>query len=855
MRYFYHLTSSLPKQPGSIILAITALLLFWPFHPELQAKDDPKNQKVLLSASELDYPPFAVTRADGTADGFSVELLKAVVEEMGMSISFKVDPWHQLKQELADGLLDVLPLVSHSLERDKIYDFTAPYLKLNGTVFIRKGNKEIRHLTDLKTKQVLVMRGDAAHEYVVREKLTDAIIPTDSYEEAFKLLSSGKHDAVVAQQIVGLQLIKKLQLTDIIPVQQEDIVTLKPSALKLDGFEQKFCFAVPKGNQQLLSTLNEGLAIISLNGTYQTLYEKWFAPILPKPQLTLRGLLKNLIYILVPALLILTLSGVWYLKQLVGQKTRILEQEIRERRRIESELTKSNARYMKAQEIGKIGNWEYDIGAKEYWGSTEAIRIFGFNVDSASYSPEQVEGRIVERAIFHETLHVLIEKAAPCSMEFDIITEQPGIRRTLNSRIELERDESGNPARIQIVIQDITEQKQAEEERKRLQSQLNQSQKMEAIGTLAGGIAHDFNNILGAILGYAELARDDSPDGSLVARDIDQVIVASNRARDLIKQILAFSRQVETQPIPLDPAVIFKETIKLLRSSLPSNIAIVQDLDCDCGLILADSTQLHQLLMNLCTNGAHAMEKTGGTLSISLHKQTLSRNDLATDNQVEPGDYVQLSVSDTGVGIPAEIRERLFDPYFTTKETAQGTGMGLAIVHGIVKGYGGFITFASQLGQGSEFRIFLPVLEQHDIEEIRLVEQLIPVGTERILFIDDELMHAEMGQAMLERLGYSVTVRTDSLEALTTFKNQPDDFDMVITDQTMPGMTGVDLARRMLQIRPQLPIILCTGFSSNISEEMVRFIGIQGFALKPLAQKDISTLIRKVLNENKPSGQ
>jgi CheY-like chemotaxis protein len=365
---------------------------------------------------------------------------------------------------------------------------------------------------------------------------------------------------------------------------------------------------------------------------------------------------------------------------------------------------------------------------------------------------------------------------------------------------------------------------------------------------LAGGIAHDFNNILGAILGYAEMAQEDSPTGSLLRKDIDQVVKASHRAKDLVKQILAFSRLTETELIPMQPAIIVREAVKMLRSSLPSTIDIQQDIDVNSGPILADPTQIHQIVMNLGTNALHAMEETGGTLSISLERKTLAEKDIVSEPGLQPGDYVQLSIGDTGPGIAPELWDKIFDPYFTTKEIGKGTGMGLAIIHGIVKSYGGCVFFHSRPGEGTIFQVLLPVVAEYTVVEDK-PEEIVELANERILFIDDEEILAEMGKSMLERLGYQVTVRSSSLEALTTFQNQPDMFDLVITDQTMPGMTGSDLARRILQIRPFMPIILCTGYSSLISEEKVRSLGIKGFAMKPLARKDIAAIIRKVLDK------
>jgi PAS domain S-box-containing protein len=417
--------------------------------------------------------------------------------------------------------------------------------------------------------------------------------------------------------------------------------------------------------------------------------------------------------------------------------------------------------------------------------------------------------------LFHKYDRKALAAGGPSSNEEQITFADDG-REAILETIKTPMFESdGKLVGILGIGRDITARKKAEAERDELQAQLQQAQKLEAIGTLAGGIAHDFNNILGAIVGYSEMIRDDSPPGSPSIHDINQVIKASHRAKDLVKQILAFSRQVENQKIPMQPAVIVKEAITLLRSSLPTTITTKQDIDPDAGVVLADPTQIHQIVMNLSTNAFHAMEAKGGTLTISLQKKILSQDDLATIPDLQPGTFVQLSVKDTGEGILPEIRERIFDPFFTTKEVGKGTGLGLSMVYSIVTSCNGSIVCDSRLGEGTEFRIILPVLEGHAVEE-KESTGLTPHGKEHILLIDDEEMLAELGQAMLKRLGYHVTTRTNSLDALMTFQNQTDTFDLIITDQTMPGMTGVDLARRILQIRPEMPIILCTGYSSLI---------------------------------------
>lgn len=394
---------------------------------------------------------------------------------------------------------------------------------------------------------------------------------------------------------------------------------------------------------------------------------------------------------------------------------------------------------------------------------------------------------------------------------------------------------------------DNTDQKRVEKEKDLLQRQLIQAQKIEAIGTLAGGIAHDFNNILGAVIGYAEMARDASEPGSEIGDYLDRVLEASQRASSLVNQILAFSRQADTQKIILDPIHIIKEVVKLLRASLPATITITVDYGEDSGAVFADPTQFHQVILNICTNAFHAMERTGGSLTVNVSCCEVDRDQLQNFPTVLPGKFVRVVIADTGTGIPQELLAKIYEPYFTTKNIGDGTGLGLSIVHGIVNTSGGFITCESVVGKGTSFALYFPYHDKKVSMDISN-DQVCASGSEHILFVDDEAILVELGKEMFERLGYTVTVRTSSLEALTTFQNQPDLFDLVITDQTMPGMTGLELGRHMLMLRPDLPIILCTGFSKMVDERLAKANGIKAFAYKPLAKHKMAALIRSVLD-------
>ena len=402
----------------------------------------------------------------------------------------------------------------------------------------------------------------------------------------------------------------------------------------------------------------------------------------------------------------------------------------------------------------------------------------------------------------------------------------------------------GRFVRLQIAT-DISRIKDLEKESLRIQAQLQQAQKMEAIGTLAGGIAHDFNNILSAVIGYTEIALADVPEDTSQHRNLQEVLKAGSRARDLVKQILTFSRQTEQELKPVQINQIIRETLKLLRASLPTTVKISHDIQSDSAA-LADPTQIHQVIMNLFTNAAHAMRPSGGQLKIELSDVLLGGSFIEQHPYLSPGEYIKLRVIDTGHGMEKAILERIFDPFFTTKERGEGTGMGLAVVLGIVKSHGGTITVESELGKGATFNVFLPVILQevdHDIQ----TKAPIQTGTERILFIDDEKSLVDLGQQILERLGYDVTIRTSSVEALELFMEQPQKFDLVITDMTMPNMTGDELAAKLMNIRADIPVILCTGYSERISRERAHGLGIKEFILKPIVMRELAKTVRSVL--------
>jgi PAS domain S-box-containing protein len=468
------------------------------------------------------------------------------------------------------------------------------------------------------------------------------------------------------------------------------------------------------------------------------------------------------------------------------------------------------------------------------------------------YSVEELKSKSFIEFIHPDDREMVIEnhikrikgEEIPNIYSFRIIHRDGSVRWAELNSISINWE--GKPATLNFMT-DITSRKQAEEFKAKLEAQLQQSQKMEAIGTLAGGIAHDFNNILAVIIGYTELARDRSQKENK-EQYLQEILMGTERARNLIKQILTFSRQDDhTEKKPLDIKVLLKEAVKFLRSSIPTTVEInhhTTEEDCN---IMADPTQMHQVVMNLCTNAAHAMKEAGGILNIELTTPELGKGDIPNYPDLQPGHYVKLTVSDTGYGIDPAIVQRVFEPFFTTKSVDEGTGLGLSVVYGIVKGHGGAINVYSEQGKGAVFHIYLPRIIQAEAMEVEMDKPVIG-GTERILFVDDETALVDIGMRMLSSLGYHTTVAESSIAALDKFHAEPHRFDLVITDMTLPKMTGIDLSRKMLKIRPDIPIILSSGIKDHETEAQATSLGIKAYVIKPLTRRELALAVRDVLD-------
>ena len=521
--------------------------------------------------------------------------------------------------------------------------------------------------------------------------------------------------------------------------------------------------------------------------------------------------------------------------------------DITERKQAEETLRLSEFRLNEAQQLAHVGSFYYDFTADSIWWSDETYRIFRLDPGSRPLSFDDM------RAMIHPDDMEYWESATQRAMdgghgvvnEYRIIFSDGTVRHHyVLSYAKVGAD--GHPLEINGTVQDVTERKLAEKENAELESRLLQAQRIEAIGSLAAGIAHDLNNILFPISGLSEMLLDDIPSDSPAHEHIEQIHRSTQRATDLVKQVLAFSRQSTPRRLPIRIQPILKEALNLIRASIPMHIEISSDIEPDCGMVSADPTQIHQIAMNLITNAYHAVEETGGTINIEL-KETEFKPDGLPDNPITAPKYVVLTVSDTGTGIDKTLINKIFDPYFTTKEHGKGTGLGLSVVYGIVREYCGDIQVFSEIGKGTTFHVYLPLLEGFMDSKTSDASRNYPAASESILLVDDEEPIAQMMQLILERLGYQVTTRTDSLDALSIFRDNPMKFNLVISDRGMPNMTGDQLAEELLSIRPEIPIILCTGFCTENEEKRAHAIGVRGLLMKPVTTADLAKMVRKVL--------
>lgn len=770
---------------------------------------------------------------NGEFQGLAADYVRLIEKRLNFRFDIvRCKTWEEAVKKAKKREVDVLCSFTRTKERERWMSFTKPYIKIPTVILTRDDADEDLTLDTLSDMKVTFTRGWIIDDYL-RENFTQLkMLPAIDADAALNNLVTKKADAWVTALTVAANKIEEHKITNLRIAGNTDLHFLLSMASRKDW--------------PILNTiLNKGLAQISKTER-EDIFQKWIT-LKQKNIFISEKFWFILIVITGGALLPITIIYYWNrtLKNSVEQKTEELAVELKERKRAEEERRDAVMKQHEAVRAGNVGLWDWDLIANKVSYSAEWKRQIGYEEHEIVDDFKEWESRV-----HPDDLQPTIEKVQRSIKEIheDYRSEfrfrhRDGSYRWILAQASFVQDETGRPVRMLGSHIDITEKKEME-------TRLQQSQKMEAIGNLAGGIAHDFNNILSPIIGMAELLLADLPKNSEIYENAQEILNAGKRAGDLVNQILAFSRQSEHKLIPIRIQHILKEVIKLIRSTLPSYIEIIEDIQPDSGLVMADPTQMHQVAMNIITNAYHAVESQGGKITIQL-KETDWAAGKAADTFLDPGRYVVLSISDNGQGISSDVMTKIFEPYFTTKEQGKGTGLGLAVAYGIIKEHKGDIRVHSEPGTGTTFSIYLPKMKKYAEAAAIPDPGGYPTGTERILLVDDDQSIANLEKKMLERLGYHVTSRVNSIEALEAFKAMPNHFDLFITDMNMPNMPGDQLAKEIKAIRADIPIIICTGFSERIDNKKAANLGIEAFLMKPIILSELAKTVRKVLDGNK----
>ncbi|MFT5699228.1 MAG: two-component system cell cycle sensor histidine kinase/response regulator CckA [Desulforhopalus sp.] len=523
-----------------------------------------------------------------------------------------------------------------------------------------------------------------------------------------------------------------------------------------------------------------------------------------------------------------------------------------ERKQYEQALISSEKKYRTILETMVEGYFEQDQNSIITLANPAMCRILDKPVEKVVGTNFKVLLENLETNTINDKFQdIFNSQKTTLNIEFELILSNDSIRY-LEGTFSSILDDNNAITGKKGIVRDITEKKKAEQTQKKLEEKLQQSQKLESIGTLAGGIAHEFNNMLAIIMGNNELIMDELPQGSFAKESTEEIRIAGRRAREVVKQLLTFSRQDNAVKKVMDFNFVVQESMKLICSSTPANIKIEQNISPDTYSVVGNATQISQILINLCNNAVDALPEKGGRISIELLNETIDKNQTKPQVKLPPGQYAKLMVSDNGIGMDGEILGRVFEPYFTTKDIGEGTGIGMAVVHGIVERHGGAIIVDSKPGQGTAFTIFLPAHEVL-LEQKTDAQDILPVGDEHILYVDDEPSIAILGRRLLESLGYTTESTTKPEKALDMVRSDPNRFDLLITDMAMPNMTGDQLVIETLKIRQDMPTIICTGYSAKLSEEEATQIGVRSYLMKPINRSELAKIVRKVLDGAKSS--
>lgn len=814
--YFFRI---LPLLIGALLLTATPVT-----SSSLQLSDKERQwlseHPVIRVSGPQAFPPFQFFNEDGQYVGIASDYLEYVAMQLGVTIQYAPKTkWSRILELIKNRELDILSCAAITEGRKEFLLFSEPHIKFPLVVISRKDGPSIRNIQDIEGMRLALKEKISTEEWLKKHKIKVEINYISSPAEALRAVSLGQSDVAIENLAAASYLIEKNGYTNL------------KIATSIDVDDYALAIGIRKDWPIFQSILNKSLAAIT-EQKHREIRQRWFS-VRYEHGITAFDIL---IWVLGPCLVMSVILGTFTLWN------RRLVKEIEERKKVELRLRESERKMTTL--IDNLPGMVYRCRNEHNWPmefiSDGCSRVTGYQPNEISNDSPIKYGDIIhpeDQQYVWDHVQQGVGKKENFEIEYRIIAKS-GKTKWVWERGTIVSDIQTNNIYLEGFIADITRQKD-------LAEKLQQSQKIEAIGTLAGGIAHDFNNLLSSVIGYTEFAIEESEQGSTQHGDLQEVLSAGIRAKDLVRQILTFARKSEVTLKPARLDLIIAEALKFLRATIPVDIKIKHSLKSQ-SLVLGNATQIHQIIMNLCSNAAQAMEDNGGILELNLTEIDNTKGNYQPDLQKEH--YLRLTISDTGGGITSQDLEKIFEPYFTTKPTGEGTGLGLAMVHGIVESYGGKIEVSSTLNVGTEFTIYLPTVKDNTVSQETRIKAL-PGGNEHILFIDDEVSLAKMGERLLTQLGYVVTIATSSIEGFQIFETAPYDYDLIISDITMPEMTGDKLTKKIAEIRPDIPVILCTGFSKKLTEKEALELGSKALIYKPIDKEELALTIRKVFRE------
>lgn len=749
--------------------------------------------------------PYSFVDEQGNVTGFSWELTREIERVMGLKFDWVVGTSPELRDKFRAGQVDLLPHWARFAEREAEIDFSVPYLTMSGALFVRSDERGIQSLEDMRGRRIAVVQGGLGETVLRRAGMEAGMVGAPNVEAALRKVAEGEADAAIAARLTGLVIIHRRELSK-----------LRALDFEVPEHEVIYCFAVRKGERELLARMNEGLAILVQTGRFDEIYRGWFGALQPARFTPLQ-----LASAIAAGLTVALAVALWVVVRLRRLQARIVRQ---------------------ADELRASEEWHRTV----FDGAHEGLLVLepeaggrGFGLRQINRSGQRFLGLAGQPEPGTDLGGLL---GADAGLAERLLT---GARQEGLPEFEYERAGGAGWWRVAVTplgrfslvsLVDITESVRARLQLRQQEQRLMQSQKLEAIGTLAGGVAHDFNNVLTAIMGNAELAQFSVAPGSPEAENLHNIMLASRRAQQLVQQILAFSRRTEVSREPLVLTPIVRETTEFLRAVARGAIELRHESKGEMPPVLADAAQVHQALMNIGTNAVHAMRGQGGTISFVEEVVTLDATESAARNaSLPPGTYVRIGVKDTGPGMSAEVVERIFEPFYTTKPPGEGTGLGLSVVHGIMQQHGGAVTVYSQLGRGSLFRLYFPVAAGGAVKPTTRPLAHRAGRGELVLLIDDEPPILRTIQQMLVQLGYRVLAFDQPVRALAEFEADPGRFAVVFTDLTMPGCHGLQVLERVRAVAPRKPVVLASGFFNEREEIEATQLGVHRLLHKPVS--------------------